>query len=120
MSIETLSGDNVETFILNGKPYELKPVTPRMVSELTKWVKSRAITEFFQTAKDAGMPFDVISQQINRIQNTENLDELIGVDGAAYLIWLRSKHTGATLDEIMDIPIDEIQSAVGMNDEKNA
>lgn len=108
MDISILTGSNTKSLSLNGRLYELKPLTPRMTKEMIAWARSFAIQEFFKTAKACGMPGDIINSQLKHMNDVANVEELLTPDALAFLLYLRCKHAGVSQDEVFDIPQVEI------------
>lgn len=113
-----ITGNDIRPIAIGGRVYEMRPLTPSMVGEMHAKARSRAIKEFFQAAKEAGMGFDLINAQLNRINSAQSVGSLITGEDLAYLLWLRVRHGGADLDEVQAIPLSEIfEHALAIQDE---
>lgn len=108
MDSETVLGLTRTNLIMGGMVYELKPLTPRMTGDMFAYARNKAIKEFYSTAKECGLPFDMIRTQLDHMNNPQNCDEFLTLDNLAYLVYLRGKDSGVSIEDAMSIPLNDI------------
>jgi hypothetical protein len=105
------SNDGRKTVMLGGRLVELAPLTPRMTNEAVETARRRAIVEFYRTAKEAGLPFDLVNAQLNRFNSIQRVDDIVTSEALATLVFLRGRAGGMTADEAAAIPQRELLAA---------
>jgi DNA-binding transcriptional MerR regulator len=89
--------------MLGEKVYELAPITYGMQKRLMAHLQDEAITEWLRRARAAGLPFDQIKPELDRLNKREEI-EMQTPESVAYMLWLRVEHSGVPLEEIYALP----------------
>jgi hypothetical protein len=114
-NLESALGTKTTTINIGGKLIELMPITIGNMGEITNYCRSMAIKAFYATAKEAGLSNDIISRELRELNKTANLEDVANTpDGLAYIVYLRAKHAGITLNDVQALPIEEIMAQAEM------
>lgn len=101
--LEVMTGQSKTAVAIGDKLYHMKPMSPRMSAAVMAWERERALSDFFKAAKGAGLPGDIVSQEISRLRREDFFT--VTSSTLAFVLHLRS---GAPLEEVLELPQREL------------